>query len=136
MFDCRYKLDYIGASWCKLEWAKEKKRGVKPQSSWLDRHPVDWIGTSSKLDWNLANWILRQKLQNSNKEGSSRLDDDPGNWINCPESVKNSRIQINKDPVDWMVIQATGLINPNRAKSPWGILMKIQSTGLCSRLLD
>jgi hypothetical protein len=36
MFDCRYKLDQIGASWCKLEGAKEKKIGVKPQSSRLN----------------------------------------------------------------------------------------------------
>ena len=36
MFDCRYKLDQIGANWCKLEGAKEKKIGVKPQSSRLD----------------------------------------------------------------------------------------------------
>jgi hypothetical protein len=37
MFDCRYKLDQIGASWCKLEGAKEKNRGVGAQS----RRP-DW----------------------------------------------------------------------------------------------
>ena len=36
MFDCRYKLDQIGASWYKLEGAKEKKRGAGPQSSRLD----------------------------------------------------------------------------------------------------
>ena len=36
MFDCRYKLDQIGASWCKLEEAKEKKRDSGPQSSRLD----------------------------------------------------------------------------------------------------
>ena len=36
IFDCRYKLDQIGASWCKLEGAKEKKRGAEPQSSRLD----------------------------------------------------------------------------------------------------
>ena len=33
-------------------------------------------------------------------------------------------------------IQTTGLINPNQAESPRGILMKIQSTGGCSRQLD
>ena len=36
IFDCRYKLDQIGASWCKLEGAEEKKRGAEPQSSRLD----------------------------------------------------------------------------------------------------
>jgi hypothetical protein len=70
------------------------------------------------LNHNLADWILRQKLQNSNKEGSSRLDDDPGDWINCLELGRNSQLQFLKNPVDWMVIQLTGLINPNQAKSP------------------
>jgi hypothetical protein len=36
MFNCRYKLDQIEASWYKLEGAKEKKRGAEPQSSRLD----------------------------------------------------------------------------------------------------
>ena len=36
IFYCEYKLDQIGASWCKLEGTKEKKRGVEPQSSKLD----------------------------------------------------------------------------------------------------
>jgi hypothetical protein len=36
MFNCRYKLDQIGASWCKLKGVKEKKIGVEPQSSRLD----------------------------------------------------------------------------------------------------
>ena len=49
MFDCRYKLNQVGASWCKLEGAKEKKRGAEPQSNRLDWHSVDWIGTSSRL---------------------------------------------------------------------------------------
>ena len=35
-----------------------------------------------------------------------------------------------------MVIQATGLVNPNQAESPGSISMKIQSTGWCSRGLD
>jgi hypothetical protein len=61
---------------------------------------------------------------------SSRLDGDPGDWINCPESGRNSRLQFLKNPVNWMVIQATGLINPNQAESPGGISMKIQSIGM------
>ena len=36
MFDCRYKLDQIVVRYHKLEGAKEKKRGVEPQSSRLD----------------------------------------------------------------------------------------------------
>ena len=36
MFDFRYKLDQIGVSCCKLEGAKEKKRGAEPQSNRLD----------------------------------------------------------------------------------------------------
>ena len=43
MFDCRYKLDYIGVRWHKLKGAEEKK-GV------LDHNPIDWIGTSRQLD--------------------------------------------------------------------------------------
>jgi hypothetical protein len=30
----------------------------------------------------------------------------------------NSRIQIKKDPVDWMVVQPTGLIVQNQAETP------------------
>ena len=55
-------------------------------------------------------------------------DDDPGDQINCLESGRNSRLQEFKNSVDWMVIQATGLINPNQAKSLGGSLMKIQET--------
>ena len=84
----------------------------------LEHNLVDWIGTSIRLDWNPACWIPRQKLQNSNQEGSNRLDDDLGDWINCLESGRNSRLQEFKNPVDCMVIQATGLINPNQAESP------------------
>jgi hypothetical protein len=63
-------------------------------------------------------------------EESSQLDGDPGDWINCPKSGRNSRLQEFENLVDWMVIQATtGLINPNQAESPGGILMKIQLTG-------
>ena len=69
-----------------------------------------------------------RELQNSNQERSSRLDDDPSDWINCSELGRNSRLQFLKNPVDWMVIQATGLINPNQAESPGGILMKIELT--------
>ena len=43
MFDCRYKLDQIGASWCKLEGAKEKIIGVGP-------HPGAYIRTFRCLD--------------------------------------------------------------------------------------
>ena len=46
-------------------------------------------------------------------EESSRLDSDPGDWINCPQSGGNSKLQEFENLVDWMVIQATGLINPN-----------------------
>ena len=87
MFDFRYKLDQIGTSWCKLEGAKEKKRGARPQSSRLD--------SSAETP--------ELKI-----EESSRLNGDPGDYIN----------------------------NPNQAKSPRGILMKIQLTGWYSRRLD
>ena len=53
MFDCRYKLDQIGASWYKLEGAKEKKRGVESQSNRLDsmvETPELKIEESSRLD--------------------------------------------------------------------------------------
>ena len=53
MFDCRYKLDQIGASWYKLEGAKEKKRGVGSQSNRLDsmvETPELKIEESSRLD--------------------------------------------------------------------------------------
>ena len=70
MFDCRYKLDQIGTSWCKLEGAKEKKRGAGPQSSRLDS------GAET----------LELKIKES-----SRLDGDPGDWINCPKLGRNSR---------------------------------------------
>jgi hypothetical protein len=60
----------------------------------------------------------------------------PADWIGEHPRIqtglfsgRNSRLQELKNPVDWMVIQATGLINPNQAESPRGILMKIQSTG-------
>ena len=85
----------------------------------------DWIGTSRRLDEAPSDCTFRRELQNSNQEGSNRLDDDPGDWINCPESGKSSKLQEFKNPVDWMVIQATGLINPNQAESLGGILMKI-----------
>ena len=98
----------------------------------MDYNPVDWIGTSRRLgegpptnQFTSVNCIFRQELQNSNQEESSRLDGDPYNWINCSESSRNSRLQFLKNLVNWMVIQATGLINPNQAKSPGGILMKI-----------
>jgi hypothetical protein len=84
---------------------------------------------SNKLD----SWLETLELKN---EESSRLDGDPSDWINCPELGRNSRLQEFKNPVDWMMIHATGLINPNQAESPRGILMKIQSTGWCSRRLD
>ena len=71
MFDYRYKLDQIGVRYHKLEGAKEKKRGTKPQSSKLD----------SKAE--------TPKLM---IEESSQLDGDPDDWINCPESSKNSRL--------------------------------------------
>ncbi len=126
MFDCRYKLDQIGTSWYKLEGAKEKKKGAGPQSNRLDWHPVDWIGTSSRLDSSAE--IPELKIDESNQ-----LDGDPGDWINCPESGRYSKLQFR---VNWIVIQVTGLINPNQAESPGGISIKIQSTGWCSRRLD
>ena len=39
--DCRYKLYQIAANWCKLEGAKEKKRGAESQSSRLDWNPAN-----------------------------------------------------------------------------------------------
>ena len=65
-----------------------------------------------------VNCTFRWELQNSNQEGSNRLDDYPGDWINCPESGRNSRLQEFKNLVNWMMIQAIGLINPNQAESP------------------
>jgi hypothetical protein len=37
------------------------------------------------------------------------------------KKLQNSKL---KNPVDWMVIQATRLINPNQVESPGCILMK------------
>jgi hypothetical protein len=61
---------------------------------------------------------------------------DPVDWtviqatgLIVQNQAKNSRLQFKKNPVDWIVIQATGLINPNQTESPGGISMKIQSTG-------
>ena len=44
-------------------------------------------------------------------------DDDPGDQINCLESGRNSRLQEFKNPVDWMVIQTTGLIVQNQVET-------------------
>ena len=75
MFNCRYKLDQIGVSWCKLEGAKEKKRGAEPQSS--------------RLDWDIQQTRLESSILDSKTETlelkikeSSRLDGDPSDWIN------------------------------------------------------
>jgi hypothetical protein len=81
-------------------WKEQKRR-----KEVLDHNPVDWIGTSS------------------------RLHGDSGDWINCSEAYRNSRLQEFENPIDWMVIQAIELINPNLAESLGSILMKIQSTG-------
>jgi hypothetical protein len=107
-------------------WKEQKRRKevIKHNPVTGLGHPADWIPRTPSVTAPLGG-----ELQNSNQEGSSRLDGDPGDWINCPESGRNSRLQEFKNPVDWMVIQATGLINPNQAESPGGILMKIQSTG-------
>ena len=51
-------------------------------------------------------------------EESSRLDGNSGDWINCPESSRNSRLQKFENLIDWMMIQPTGLINPNQAENP------------------
>ena len=48
MFDCRYKLDQIRASWCKLEGVKEKNRGAGAQSSRLD-----WDIQQTQLESNI-----------------------------------------------------------------------------------
>ena len=108
MFDCKYKLDQIGVRYHKLEEAKEKKIGVEPQSSKLDS---------------------KAKTPKLKIEESNQSDGDPGNWINCPESDRSSRLQFLKNLVNWMVIQVTGLINPYQAESPGDISMKIQSIG-------
>ena len=89
-----------GTSWIRFEldsisWKEQKRR-----TEVLEHNPIDWIGTSNRLDWNPADWILKQKLQNSNQEGFSRLDDDPGDWINCLESGRNSRLQEFKNLVN------------------------------------
>jgi hypothetical protein len=94
-------LEQVGGSW------KELKRRKKV----LNHNPADWIGTSSRLH-------SKAKTPKLKIEGSSRLDGDPSDWINCPESGRNSRLQFLKNPVDWMVIQATRLINQNQAESP------------------
>ena len=73
-FDCRYKLDQIGVRYHKLEGAKKKKRGAE----------LDSKAETPKL-----------KIEESN-----RLDGDPGDWINCPELDRNSKLQFLKNPVD------------------------------------
>ena len=67
MFDCRYKLDQIGASWYKLEGAKEKKRGAGPQSSRLDWDIQQTRLKSSRMD-------SRVETPELKIEESSRLD--------------------------------------------------------------
>jgi hypothetical protein len=84
MFDCRYKLDQIGVRYA--SWKEQKRR-----KEVLNHNPADWIGTSSRLDW----------LQ------SSRLD----------SKAETPKLKL-KNPVDWMVIQATGLIVQNQAETP------------------
>ena len=93
--------------------------------------------TSSRLDWDIQQTELessrldfKAETPKLKIEESSRLDGDPGDWINCSESGRNSRLQFLKNLVNWIVIQATGLINPNQEESPRGISMKIQSTGM------
>ncbi len=43
----------------------------------LEHNPIDWIGTSNRLDSKAE--TLELKI-----EESSRLDGDLGDWINCP----------------------------------------------------
>ena len=85
ILDCRYKLDQVGASWCELKGAKEKKRGTGTQSS--------------RLDWDIqsprsppANCILEQKLQTSILEESSRLDANPGDWIRVKSVFQEAQL--------------------------------------------
>jgi hypothetical protein len=65
-----------------------------------------------------ADCVFRWELQNSNHKEYNQLDGDPGDWINYSDSGRNSRLQFLKNPVNWIVIQATGLINRNQAESP------------------
>ena len=60
----------------------------------------------------------------------------PGSWSKSLSYLQptaplggNSRIQNQEGSSQLDVIQATGLINPNQAKSPGGILMKMQAIG-------
>jgi hypothetical protein len=111
MFDCRYKLDQIGVRWHKLEGSEEKKRV-------MNHNPGDWMKLQA-TKFPSVDYFVGRELQNSNQEGSSQLDGDPSDWIiNCSNSSRNSRLQILKNPVDWMMIQAIGLINRNQAESP------------------
>ena len=56
----------------------------------IKHNSSDWIGTSKRLDEAPSDCTFRRELQNSNQEGSSRLD-----WI-----------------------QVTGLIVQNQAETP------------------
>jgi hypothetical protein len=55
MFDCRYKLDQVGSSWCELEGAKEKNIGARP-------HLGAYIGTSRRLDHGPGTYIPFNRL--------------------------------------------------------------------------
>ena len=95
MFDCKYKLDQIGIIQHKLEGAKKKKK-----IEGLKHNPVDWIDIQQTGLGHPVDWVLKQKLQISRIQESSRLDDDLGDWINCLESDRNSRLQEFKNPID------------------------------------
>ena len=65
----------VGTSWIRLElditsWNEQKRR-----KEMLNHNPADWIGTSSRLD-------SKAETPKLKIEESSRLDGDPGDWIN------------------------------------------------------
>jgi hypothetical protein len=82
MFDCRYKLDQVRASWCELEGAKEKNIGAGHIQATTLGHPGAWIMVQEPI--------------------SPSFD---------LISVETLEFQIMKNSVDWIVIQVTRLIN-------------------------
>ena len=82
-----------------------------------------------------TNWIRLELDSISWKEQNRRievLEHNPVDWIRTSSRLDSEaetpKIQIKKNPVDWMVIQATGLIVQNQTETPEFKNSRIQST--------
>ena len=91
-----------------MEGAEEKKGVIKHNLG-------DWIRTSRRLDEAPSDCTFRRELQNSKSRRIQSTGLDPGDWINCPESGRNSRPRESRR-LDWT--QSTKSINPNQVETP------------------